>query len=454
MFGEIDEQTILKYSSQVPRYTSYPTAPNFSAGIDSNTYISWLKDLGQEETLSLYIHIPFCQQLCWYCGCYTTITQRYEPIENYANILEQEIRLVGEILRQKKHRVSHIHFGGGSPTILTPDSFKFLMATIRAEFEIAQDAEIAIEVDPRNVDEDKIKTYFECGINRVSLGVQDFNQEVQAAINREQSFDLVRDCVKNFRKHGIKNINLDLIYGLPKQTVEMVKNNIDYSLLLDPDRIALFAYAHVGWKKKHMRLIEESDLPDDSTRIKMYKSAAEKLQRSGYLSIGLDHFAKPSDTMVQAFRDEKLKRNFQGYSTDTSDNIIGFGVSSIGYLSGFGYVQNTLDFKEYEKGILTRKLAISKGIKISKEDQIRKKIIDEIMCYLEVDLKEISAFFDLPENYFGAEIAKLEDLKKDGLVRVKNNVIKINVATPQISRVVCSIFDKFFESSAQKYSKI
>ncbi len=454
MFGEIDEQTILKYSGQVPRYTSYPTAPNFSAEINSKTYISWLKTLGQEETLSLYIHIPFCQQLCWYCGCYTTITQRYEPIENYANILEQEIRIVGEILRQKKHRVSHIHFGGGSPTILTPDSFRFLMATIGAEFEIAQDAEIAIEVDPRNVDEDKIKAYFECGINRVSLGVQDFNQEVQAAINREQSFDLVLDCVKKFRKYGIQNINLDLIYGLPKQTVEMVKNNIDYALLLNPERIALFAYAHVGWKKKHMRLIEESDLPDDVTRIEMYKSAAEKLQRDGYLAIGLDHFAKPSDSMAQAFRDGKLKRNFQGYSTDTSDNIIGFGVSSIGYLSGFGYAQNTLDFKEYEKGILNRELGVSKGIKISKEDQIRKKIIDKIMCYLEVDLKEVSTSFNLPENFFAPEIAQLEDLKRDGLVRIKNNVIKINLATPQISRVVCSIFDKFFEASAQKYSKI
>ena len=453
MFGQIEDHVVLKYDKQVPRYTSYPTAPHFTAAVSAEIYSGWLKDLPEPETLSLYIHIPFCQQLCWYCGCYTKITQRYAPVEDYAHILAREIRLVGELLRQKNHRVSHIHFGGGSPTILLPDSFEFLMKTIRAEFAIDPDAEIAIEVDPRNVNEEKITTYAKTGINRVSIGVQDFNHEVQTAINREQSFDLVYDCIKLFRKHGIQNINLDLIYGLPKQTVEMTKKNIDYAMLLKPSRIALFAYAHVQWKKKHMRLIDEKDLPDNVTRIAMYKAAAEKLQQEGYLAIGLDHFAKRDDSMSAAFKNEKLKRNFQGYSTDTANSVIGFGASAISYLP-FGYAQNTLDFEQYKKNILAEKLVTVKGIALSDEDKMRKKIIDELMCYLEVDLNKIYTEFDLPKNYFEKEISALEELRKDGLVRVKNGTIKINLATPQISRVVSSMFDKFFDASDQKHSKI
>lgn len=453
MFGKIEDCTILKYDNQIPRYTSYPTAPHFTSEINGNVYSGWLKALPDQETLSLYIHIPFCQQLCWYCGCYTKVTQRYAPVEDYAHILAREIRLVGELLQGKNHQVSHIHFGGGSPTILLPDTFEHLMKTIKGEFKIAADAEIAIEVDPRNVNEEKISVYAQSGINRVSIGVQDFNREVQLAINREQSFDLVYDCIKLFRKHGIENINLDLIYGLPKQTVEMVRKNIDYAMLLNPSRIALFAYAHVQWKKKHMRLIDENDLPDSLSRIAMYKIAAEKLQQEGYLSIGLDHFAKADDSMAQSLKNEKLKRNFQGYSTDTANSLIGFGASAISYLP-FGYAQNSLDFDEYKKNILSEKLPIIKGIEISAEDKMRKRIIDELMCYLEVDLKPICQSFNLPENYFEKEIELLQNLKKDGLVRIKNNVIKINLKSPQICRVVSSVFDKFLKPSDQKHSKI
>jgi oxygen-independent coproporphyrinogen-3 oxidase len=328
-----------------------------------------------------------------------------------------------------------------------------LIKTIRSEFEIKKDAEIAIEVDPRNVNEEKVATYAKAGINRVSIGVQDFNLEVQKAINREQSFDVVYDCVKLFRKFHINNINLDLIYGLPKQTLEMVKKNIDFSMLLKPSRIALFAYAHVQWKKKHMRLIDENDLPGGENKLAMYQAAAKKLNEEGYFSIGLDHFAKSDDSMFEAFHEEKLKRNFQGYSTDNANCIIGFGASAISYLPS-GYAQNTLDFEEYKKNILSEKLPVIKGVEINKEDKIRKKIIDELMCYMEVDLKKICEEFSLPKNSFNQEIELLENLKSDGLVRIKNNKIKINLAAPQISRVVSSVFDKFFQPEAQRHSKI
>lgn len=453
MFGHIENSTILKYDQQVPRYTSYPTAPHFNSTVNGKVYIDWLKSLPNKEIISLYIHIPFCQQLCWYCGCYTKATKRYAPVEDYAHILAQEIRIIGNLLRQKNCQVSHIHFGGGSPTILLPDTFEHLMKVIRSEFEIKKDAEIAIEIDPRTVNEEKIATYARSGINRISIGVQDFNYEVQKAINREQSFDVVYDCIKLFRRFHINNINLDLIYGLPKQTVEMVKKNIDFSMLLNPSRIALFAYAHVQWKKKHMRLIDENDLPSGEIKIAMYQEAAKKLNKEGYFSIGLDHFSKAKDSMEQAFREKELKRNFQGYSTDNANCIIGFGASSISYLPG-GYAQNTLDFEEYKKNILHQELPVIKGIATDKDDKIRKKIIDELMCYMEVDLSKICEESDLPKNFFNEEVKSLKDLEIDGLIIVKNNKIKINPLAPQISRVVSSFFDKFFKPDAQRHSKI
>lgn len=451
--SSLQDLAILKYNNQVPRYTSYPTAPHFTTEIKGDVYANRLQSLPSEETLSLYIHIPFCQKLCWYCGCYTRITERYAPVEDYTYLLIRELRIVADLLRQKNHKVSHIHFGGGSPTILLPETFKNLMKTIKSEFIIANDAEMAIEVDPRTVNEEKISTYAKAGINRVSIGVQDFNHDVQLAINREQSFDLVYDCVKLFRKHGIENINLDLIYGLPKQTVEGIKKNIDYAMLLHPNRIALFAYAHVQWKKKHMRLINEDDLPNNVARIAMYQAAAEKLKQEGFVSIGLDHFAKSNDVMIEALKNKKLKRNFQGYSTDTADNVIGFGVSAISHLP-FGYAQNTLDFEEYKKNILDKKLPTAKGIRTNKEDKLRKRIIDEVMCYMEVDLNAICSSFNRPRDYFKNEIKALDELEKDGLITIRNNVIKVHPNAPQITRVVSSFFDKFFKPSTTKHSKI
>ncbi len=451
MFEKVEKNVILKYDNQVPRYTSYPTAPHFGDKINKEKYANFLRVLPAEEAISLYFHIPFCSKLCWYCGCYTKATKRYAPVEDYAFILAREIKIVANLL--KKQKVSHIHFGGGSPTILLPQTFEFLFQTIKEEFSINQDAEIAIEVDPRNISEEKISTYAKMGINRVSIGVQDFNLEVQKAINREQSFDLVYDCVKLFRKFNINDINLDLIYGLPKQTVEMVKKNIDYAMLLNPSRIALFSYAHVQWKKKHMRMIDEKDLPNNALRIQMYQEAAQKLKDEGFFSIGLDHFAKPQDTMSQAIATKNLKRNFQGYSTDKADNIIGMGASAISFLP-FGYAQNILDLEEYKKCILSNELATFKGIEMDEEDKMRKEIIDELMCYFEVDLQKISAKFNLEKNYFAKEIAALQDLINDGLVAIENDMIKINQNVPQISRVVCSFFDKFFQPSSQKHSKI
>jgi len=438
----MDKGLLLKYEGNFPRYTSYPTAPNFSADFDSISYQNWLEQI-TNQNLSLYFHIPFCDQLCWYCGCFTTVTKRYEPIKSYIESLEKEIALVSKILKGKGNKISHIHFGGGSPTILAADDFLRLVTTIKNSFELEEAAQIAIEIDPRNIDEEKVSAYAKAGVNRASIGVQDFNEEVQKAINREQSFDVVKNAVDLLRKYQISAINFDLIYGLPKQTTQGVLKNIEISLKLNPARIALFSYAHVKWKKKQMRLIDEADLADSKTKIEMYDLAAKELVKSGYASVGLDHFVLPDDEMFSDYKAKKLKRNFQGYSSDKGDFIIGFGLSSIGYLSQ-GYVQNSLDFEEYKKLLNALKLPVKKGCEISVSDKMRKKIIDSLMCYFEVDLKAIAQEFDLAEDYFAAEILRLESLKKDGLVFFEDSVVKVNQNFPQILRVVCAAFDEYF----------
>jgi len=451
MFSEVKDKTIIKYDSNIPRYTSYPTAPHFKS-LDEKNYIDWLKVLPKNEDLSLYFHIPFCKQLCHYCGCYTKITNRYAPIEDYTHILTREIAIISELIAEQNLQVSHIHFGGGSPTILLPETFEYLFKTIRRQFNIKKNAQIAIEVDPRTMNEEKVISYAKMGVNRVSIGVQDFNHDVQIAINREQSFDLVYDTIKLFRKYDISDVNLDLIYGLPKQTSELIAKNIDYAMLLKPTRIALFSYAHVPWIKKHMRLINEDDIPDSLSKISMYKVAVHKLKQEGFIQAGLDHFAKEDSDMSEFLKQKKLKRNFQGYTTDEANSLIGFGVSSIGYLSE-GYTQNTSNLKDYKDSIINNQLPVIKGFKINKDDKIRKTIIEQLMCYLEVDLNQICKSFDCSRDYFENEVSSLESLQKDGLLKVNNNKIKINPNAPQISRVASCVFDKYFKINSKKHSR-
>lgn len=451
--NDVSEQLILNYEGQFPRYTSYPTAPHFSTGINATTYSQWLSALPAQDSLSLYIHIPFCQQLCWYCGCYTKITNKEAAVEEYIKVLMQEITLVATLPPPQSLYVTHIHFGGGSPTLLAPQLFLNLMRSIREAFSVAHHAEIAIEVDPRTVNEEKISAYASALVNRISIGAQDFNLDVQQAINREQPFELVQSCINLFKQYGINNINLDLMYGLPKQTIASIKNNIEAVFLLNPSRVAFFAYAHVHWMKKHMQLIQEENLPNDISRIEMFGLASEQLKQEGYLPIGLDHFAKPTDTMALALNAKTLNRNFQGYSVESASHLIGLGASSISQLSN-RYAQNTSDLKQYKSNILNHILPIVRGIEISLEDQLRKAIIDDIMCYLEVDLKKQCTAFNYPFNYFDSELRSLDNLVKDGLVSINDYVIQIHPKARQVTRVVSSYFDRFFKSHTQKHSRI
>jgi oxygen-independent coproporphyrinogen-3 oxidase len=369
---------IRSLSAPVPRYTSYPTAPHFHAGVGDGDYGDWLAALKPGSALSLYMHIPFCDTLCWFCGCNTKITQKYGPVSRYLTALTAEVAIVsGQIPRD--HSVRHIHWGGGSPTLLTPDDITRLAEATRAAFKLADDVDFAIEVDPRGLDAPRIEALAKAGLTRVSLGVQDFDPEVQAAINRHQSVAETRAVIDGFREAGVTSLNIDIVYGLPKQTLERLLATVNEVIAMRPDRIALFGYAHVPWMKTHQKLIRDEDLPDIVERHRQATFAAGALRQAGYVPIGLDHFALETDAMAKAAADGTLKRNFQGYTVDPADALIGLGASSIGSLPQ-GYVQNAPAQADYMRRIQAGKLAATRGLALSDDDRMRRDIIERLMC--------------------------------------------------------------------------
>ncbi|HSV30096.1 MAG TPA: oxygen-independent coproporphyrinogen III oxidase, partial [Candidatus Omnitrophota bacterium] len=319
-----------KYDLRVPRYTSYPTAPHFHPGIGADTYRKWLGELDAAEELSLYLHIAYCAEMCWFCGCHTKITKRYAPVAAYMDSLWGEVALVAEALPTRM-TARHIHFGGGSPTILSSEDFVRTIDLLREKFAVKPDAEVAVELDPRTADEDYVKAMAGAGVTRASIGVQDFDPKVQQAINRIQPYQVTADVIGWLTKYGVPEINIDLVYGLPHQTLDGLIDTIDKAVEFGPKRIALFGYAHVPWMKKHQRLIPDETLPGTEARWQQYEQGCARLvDHHGYVQIGLDHFAAPDDPMAIALKANKLHRNFQGYTTDTADTLIGFGASGIG----------------------------------------------------------------------------------------------------------------------------
>ncbi len=334
-------EILARYAGRpLPRYTSYPTAPHFIAAAGSGVYRQWLEEVPPDSAASLYLHLPFCRSMCWYCGCHTTVTARDEPIARYVDTLAGEIDLVVKALPQRV-AVKHIHFGGGTPTLMQPRQFIALMDRLRNRFDIAEDAEIAIEIDPRTLDQAMVDALAIGGINRASLGVQSFDSVVQRAINRVQTFGETKIAVARLRAAGIAAINFDLIYGLPYQTVESCLDTAARSLELVPDRFAVFGYAHVPMFKLHQRKIQESTLPGSVSRHAQAEAIAAALVSADFRRVGLDHYARPNDALAIAAENGTLHRNFQGYTTDACEILLGLGASSIGRLPQ-GYVQNSL----------------------------------------------------------------------------------------------------------------
>lgn len=444
------EKLLKRYEQPVPRYTSYPTAPHFHEGIDAPTYGAWLRDLPEDLPLSLYAHVPYCDTMCWFCGCHTKITAQYQPIAAYLDVLLQEIDLVAKTLGSKRS-TSHIHWGGGSPTILKPEDVIRLAGKLTSLFDLTSDAEFAVEIDPRGVSEDMVKAITSAGFNRASLGIQDVNLKVQEAINRVQTMEENRHLVDLLHKHGLDAINLDLMYGLPFQTDDHIRETVAAALSLEPSRIALFGYAHVPWMKSHMKMIKDETLPGPVDRLRQSLIAAEELEKAGLIRIGLDHFARADDPLAIAASSGNLARNFQGYTTDSASALIGLGASSIGSLPQ-GYVQNDPATHNYRRSIEAGEFATLKGVELDRDDRLRRSIINELMCHMEVDLSDILKIEDLPANYFATELAALAAYEEEGLLQIEDQSICLSEKGRVFMRPICAQFDAYLSSGKGRHS--
>ena len=442
----MDDTLIARYDRRVPRYTSYPTAPHFHTGVDGATYGSWLDELARDEPVSLYLHVPFCDSLCWYCGCHTTVVNRYEPIAGYLDDLVEEVALVADRLGARLP-VGHVHFGGGSPTVLRRPDLILLGDVLNERFDIQSGAEIAIEIDPRGLKLETVAALQTIGVNRVSLGLQDINPDVQKAINRLQPPATNRQAVNLVRDAGIKALNLDLMYGLPFQTVDHVLATVEHALSLAPDRIALFGYAHVPKMKRHQRLIPVSALPGPAARMAQAEAAADRLTDAGFRRIGFDHFAREDDALTMAMDEQTLRRNFQGYSTDGAQTLIGLGASSIGTLPQ-GYVQNAADVPTWREAVRNGDLPIARGYSLEGDDRLRRDIINALMCRMSVDL---GAFGDVSE--FAGEKNALADMSLDGLVALQGDVVRVTERGRPLVRNVAAVFDRHMDDAGTRHSQ-
>ena len=445
-------EILARYADRpLPRYTSYPTAPHFIAAVGAGTYRLWLEDVPPGSAASLYLHLPFCRSMCWYCGCHTTVTSRDEPIARYVAALHREIDLVAEAL-PGRITARHIHFGGGTPTLMQPTQFIALMDRLRTRFDIADDAEIAIEIDPRTLDKAMVDALAAGGVNRASLGVQSFDPVVQRAINRVQTFDETKVAVARLRAAGIAAINFDLIYGLPHQTVESCLDTAAQSLELEPDRFAVFGYAHVPTFKLHQRKIQQSALPDGAKRHAQAEAIAGVLVGADYRRIGLDHYARPGDTLAAASDNGALHRNFQGYTTDACETLLGFGASSIGRLPQ-GYVQNALLIGTYQQRIAAGELAVGKIRAFAAEDRLRAAVIERIMCDYRVDLDEVCGRFGADPDELLASAEGLDVLSHDGIVRRERKVLTIADDARPLVRLLAAAFDQYLGQAPAHHSR-
>lgn len=440
-----------RYDQRVPRYTSYPTAPHFHAGVGEATYRRWLGELDPAAPLSLYVHIPFCDSLCWFCGCHTKIVNRYAPVGAYLNVLLREIALVAKALPGRRS-ASHVHLGGGTPTMLGVADLERLFGALRGAFEVLPEADIAVEIDPRGLSFDRIAALGRAGVSRASLGLQDLDPRVQAAVNRVQSLAETRDVAIALRRVGVGSINIDLMYGLPHQTVDGMVATVEAVLGLAPERVCLFGYAHVPWMKRHQRLIDVAALPGPAQRFDQYLAAADRLQAAGYVWIGLDHFALPGDGLAVAARERRLRRNFQGYTTDGASARLGFGPSAIGGLPQ-GFVQNTAAMPAYRDAVEAGALPVQRGRALSDDDRLRGAVIERLMCDMAVDLAEVCETFGAHPEVFREALDSLAGSAADGLVSIDGQRIGVTERGRPFVRAVCARFDRYLNPGEQRHAR-
>ncbi|VAV87343.1 Coproporphyrinogen III oxidase, oxygen-independent [hydrothermal vent metagenome] len=443
---------LLKYASQeVPRYTSYPTAPHFHAGVDRDCYANWLGELPATAPLSLYVHIPFCEKMCWYCGCHTNVVNGYDRVQQYIKDLFAEMDLVANAGAGKAGEVAHLHFGGGSPSLLHGSDFATIVRYLRERFNFAKSIEIAIEIDPRTMGQGKAQAYAKAGVTRASLGVQDFNLHVQQKINRIQPPELVKKQVDELRQNGINAINFDLIYGLPTQSLDDIRRTLDIAIPMQPDRFAVFGYAHVPWFKKHQEMIKSGDLPGVTARIKQADLVADLLVAAGYVRIGFDHFAKADDALGIAVKQRRVRRNFQGYTDDDCDILIGFGASSISALPQ-GYVQNNPQMGHWRKSVQAGELPVARGLMLDDHDKFLRAAIMQVLSRGDLDANAHCQKWNQPANALDDALAQLAPLAADGLIKITGKTLQILPEGIRFSRNIAACFDSHWKPKARRHS--
>lgn len=441
---DFNKSLFSKYQGNCPRYTSYPTALRFHDKFGNDELIHAVRNSPHNE-LSLYVHIPFCQSLCYYCGCNKIITQNQEKLAQYQQTLLEEIRHRAALF--ERHSVKQVHFGGGTPNYLSINQLEQIVLTIKELFNVAEDSEISIELDPRILDTSYIDHLAALGVNRLSLGIQDTNIEVQQAINRVQSTDKIQHLIWHAKWRGIQTINLDLIYGLPFQSTQSFLKTLQDVAYLDADRISLFGYAHLPNKFAAQRKIKESWLPNTESRLELMIMAAQVLEACGYQQIGIDHFSKPQDPLSQAKKKRQLGRNFQGYIASKGFDLLGLGLTSISHINNV-YCQNQKSLSAYQTSIKESKHAVEKGLKLSTEDQLRAYVISELMCNLFIDKKEIEELFEIDFNqHFKDEINVLGDFEQDGILINHFGYIQVFDEARLLVRRVCQVFDQYTHHS-------
>jgi oxygen-independent coproporphyrinogen-3 oxidase len=444
---EIDIDLIKKYDKPGPRYTSYPTAPHFTEEFTHEKYLDEIittNNAANAPDLSLYYHLPFCDTLCYFCGCNMIITRNRDRIQTYLKYLKNEIDLLRSYIKTDR-KVAQLHWGGGTPTHLNPDEINDLVSYIKNSFEFTATPENGCEIDPRELTREHLEALKNGGFNRISMGVQDFNEKVQKAVNRIQPEDMTRKVVNWVRELGFESINLDLIYGLPFQTVEDFADTVDKIIDIAPDRIAVFNYAHVPWMKKHMALIKEEDIPEPQVKLEILKMTVEKLTSAGYVFIGMDHFSKPEDDLAKAFKEKRLYRNFQGYSTNAGADLYGMGITSIGQI-GKAFAQNHKTEKEYYQALDEGLLPIVKGAYMNDDDIIRREVIMKIMCDFELKYETIEKKFDIDfEKYFAWGLSRFDQMINDGLLTIQDRKITVNEIGRLLIRNIAMNFDGYIE---------
>lgn len=453
---QFNADLIKRYDTAGPRYTSYPTAVEFHQGMDATRYKKQIA-LSNERggPLSLYFHLPFCDTVCFYCACNKIITKNRAHAEPYLKNLHQEIAMQGALFDNNRV-VEQLHWGGGTPTFISHQQMRDLMRVTRQFFNLADDqtSQFSIEVDPREADTDTIAVLREIGFNRLSLGLQDFNPQVQKAVNRIQTEEQTFTVLDAARREGFRSISLDLIYGLPHQSVDSFNETLDKVIDASPDRLSVFNYAHMPERFKTQRQIKDTDLPDAQTKLDILQSTINKLTAAGYVYIGMDHFAKPDDELSLAQKHHQLYRNFQGYSTHAQCDLIGFGITSIGMV-GDSYSQNVRTLQEYDSAIRAGLLPILRGIELDEDDKLRRDIISRLICDFALDIAAIEECYHLDfAEYFHDVFPQLEQFARDGLLTYNWDKIEVLPAGRMLIRNICMVFDKYSQLARERFSKV